>query len=106
MPTTSGLSELRRRVKVEVDVLRSPSLIIGPYGLSGHQATFNSSSELRNCVRVEVGVLGLTAPNSLYSVSVDVKNDIEEDERSVCVHVHRLRTRGVSGEGGSRCSLE
>ena len=55
--------ELRSCVKVEVDVLDSPSLIvINDYGLCGRKATLND--ELRSCVKVEVDVL---------MVSVDVK---------------------------------
>ena len=48
-------------MKVEVDVLVSPSLISSPYGLYGHKATFEEEtfgSELRSCVKVEVDVLG------------------------------------------------
>ena len=52
-------------MKVEVDVLSSPPLIVF-IGLSGRKATFDEEaeeeeeeeSELRCCVKVEVAVLG------------------------------------------------
>ena len=79
-------------MKVEVDVLGSPSLIIlmvsvdvkrggrprlpvrnNPYGLCGHKATLNLkryTQELGSCVKVEVDVLGSLI---ILTVSADVK---------------------------------
>ena len=58
-------------MKVEVDVLDSPSLIvINDYGLCGRKATL--IDELRSCVKVEVDVLGSASP-IINFVSVDVK---------------------------------
>ena len=57
-----SISELRSCVKVEVDVLGSPSLIVLMVSACGRKATLNCSlSELRSCVKVEVDV-----PNSPY----------------------------------------
>ena len=78
-------------MKVEVDVLGSPSLIVlvvsvnfqlcesrggrpnSPYIFCGRKATLKCSiSELRSCVKVEVAVLG--SPSLIVlTVSVDVK---------------------------------
>ena len=44
-------------MKIEVDVLGSPSRPNSPYGLCGRKATLNLS-ELRSCVKVEVAALG------------------------------------------------
>ena len=71
------LSELRGCVKVEVDVLGSPSMIVqNIYGLCGRKATLNLRddrlSELRRCVKVEVDVLG--SPSLIvHMVFVDIK---------------------------------
>ena len=43
-------------MKVEVDVLGSPSLIVRT--VSGREATLDTASELRSCVKAEVDVLG------------------------------------------------
>ena len=63
-------------MKVEVDVLGSPSLN-SPYGFSGRKATLNNNNEagraeLRSCVKVEVDVLG--SPSLIvHTISVDVQ---------------------------------
>ena len=76
-------------MKVEVDVLGSPSLIV-PYGLScGRKATLKNT-ELRSCVTDQVAVLGFPVPKqdqvavlgfpvpkqALIMVSVDVKRHV------------------------------
>ena len=59
------MSELRKCVKVEVDVLGSPSLIVRVVSVN--------VSELRSCMKFEVDVLG--SPSLLVlMVSVDVKH--------------------------------
>ena len=65
----ASVRELRRCVKVEVDVL-----VYTAYGLCGHKATLNMASvrEIRSCVKVEVTVLGSLSLMALM-VSVDVK---------------------------------
>ena len=60
-------------MKVEVDVLGSPSLI-NDYGLCGRKATLNT--ELRSCVKVEVDVL---------MVSVNVKQHLKKKKKSFTV---------------------
>ena len=57
-------------MKVEVVVSGLP-VPDKPYGFCGHKATLNLS-ELRNCVKVEVVVLGSPSLTSLM-VSVDIK---------------------------------
>ena len=61
-----GRSEPWSRVKVEVAVLGSPSLI-SLYGLCGRRATLNCQgrSKLRSCLTVEVAVLGSPSPTVL-----------------------------------------
>ena len=60
-------------MKVEVAVLGSP-VPNKPSGLCGRKATLNCSvTELRNCVKVELAVLGSPSLISLV-VSVDVKH--------------------------------
>ena len=54
---------------VKVDVFPVPN---SPYGLCGRKATLNLNAELRNCVEVEVDVMG--SPSLIIrTVSVDVK---------------------------------
>ena len=56
-------------MKVEVDVLGSPSQIVRTVSVGGEQ---HWTRELRNCVKVEVDVLG--SPSLIVpTVSVDVK---------------------------------
>ena len=43
-----------------------------PYGLSGRKATLNETKELRNCVKVEVDVVGFPSL-IIRTASVDVK---------------------------------
>ena len=60
-------------MKVEVDVLGSPSLTV-PTVAHGHKAALKKGDriELRSCVKVEVDVLGY--PSLMVpTVSVDVK---------------------------------
>ena len=56
---------------MEVDVLGTP-VPISPYGLCERKATLKKEKELRNCVRMEVDVLG-TPSRLVRTVSVDVK---------------------------------
>ena len=67
-------SELRSCVKVEVDVLGSPSLIVPTVSVDvkQHWTRTQLPSDLRSCVKVEVAVLGSQALTVL-TVSVDVK---------------------------------
>ena len=59
-------SDLRSCVKVEVDALGSPSLIVLMVfaGVKQHLKKKTQTSELRSCVKVEVAVLGSPSPNS------------------------------------------
>ena len=72
-----GLSPVLRAqerdcLKVEVDVLGSPSLIVLMVSVDIKQYLKKQSSELRSCVKVEVAVLGSLSLIVLM-VSVDVK---------------------------------
>ena len=53
-------SELRNCVKVEVDVLGSPSLIVlrSPWTQSNIELELITGSEIKSCVKVEMAVLG------------------------------------------------
>ena len=65
--------ELMSCVKVEVDVLGSPSPRVPMVSVCGRKATLNRCvSELGSCVQVEVAVLGSPSPRA-FMVSGDVK---------------------------------
>ena len=60
-------------MKVEVDVLGSPSPIVLMVSVCGRKATLNRRvSDLGSCVQVEVAVLGSPSPIA-FMVSGDVK---------------------------------
>ena len=84
-------TELRSCVKVEVDVLGSPSFIASPYGFCGRKATSNSYhhfTELRRCVKVEVDVLRvLNSPYDLCGRKATSKSNHHFKELRSCVKV-------------------
>ena len=66
------MSELGSCVKVEVNVLVSPSLIVRTVSVDSKNNIELDTSELRSCVKVEVDVL--VFPSLIVrTVSVDVK---------------------------------
>ena len=70
-------------MKVEMDVLGSPSLIVpsGSYGLCGRKATSEEEFriiELRSCVKVEMDVLG-SLSLTVRMVSVDAKQHLNNN---------------------------